>query len=67
MNKKIDNLALIGGDNELPLLAYNSIKKKFKNFIYIDISRSNKKKLLNKKFVHHLKIFELEKCINLLS
>ena len=67
MNKKIDNIALIGGDNELPLLAYNSIKKKFKNFIYVDISRSNKKKLLNKKFVHHLKIFELEKCINLLS
>ena len=67
MNKKTDNLALIGGDNELPLLAYNSIKKKFKNFIYIDISRSNKKKLLNKKFVHHLKIFELEKCTNLLS
>ena len=67
MTKKIDNLALIGGDNELPLFAYNSIKKKFKNFIYIDISRSNKKKLLNKKFVHHLKIFELEKCINLLS
>ena len=67
MNKKIYNLALIGGDNELPLLAYNSIKKKFKNFIYIDISSSNKKKLLNKKFVHHLKIFELEKCINLLS
>tara|TARA_B100001094_G_scaffold96435_1_gene92412 strand:+ start:2281 stop:3111 length:831 start_codon:yes stop_codon:yes gene_type:complete len=67
MTRKIDNLALIGGDNELPLVAYNSIKKKFKNFIYIDISRSNKKKLLNKKFVHHLKIFELEKCINLLS
>ncbi|MDA9675016.1 UDP-2,3-diacylglucosamine diphosphatase LpxI [Pelagibacteraceae bacterium] len=67
MNKKIDNLALIGGDNELPLLAYNSIRKKFKNFIYVNISRSNKKKLLNKKFVHHLKIFELEKCINLLS
>ena len=67
MNKYIDNLALIGGDNELPLLAYNSIKKKFKNFIYIDISKFNKKKLLNKKFVHHLKIFELEKCINLLS
>jgi DUF1009 family protein len=67
MNKKIDSLALIGGDNELPLLAYNSIKKKFKNFIYIDISRSNKKKLLDKKFVHHLKIFELEKCISLLS
>ena len=67
MNKKIDNIALIGGDNELPLFAYNSIKKKFKNFVYIDISRSNKKKLLNKKSVHHLKIFELEKCINLLS
>ena len=67
MNKKIDSLALIGGDNELPLFAYNSIKKKFKNFIYVDISKSNKKKLLNKKFVHHLKIFELEKCINLLS
>ena len=67
MNKKIDSLALIGGDNELPLLAYNSIKKKIKNFIYVDISRSNKKKLLNKRFVHHLKIFELEKCISLLS
>lgn len=67
MNKKIDSLALIGGDNELPLFAYNSIKKKFKNFIYVDISKSNKKKLLNKKFVYHLKIFELEKCISLLA
>ena len=66
MNKQIDNLALIGGDNELPLFAYNSIKKKCKNFIYINISASNKKKLLNKKNVYNLKLFELEKCIDLL-
>ena len=30
MNKQINNLALIGGDNELPLFAYNSIKKNLK-------------------------------------
>ena len=67
MNKKLDNLALIGGDNELPLFAYNSIKKIYKNFIYINLSFSNKKKLLNKSNVYNLKLFELEKCIKLLK
>ena len=66
MKKQIDNLALIGGDNELPLFAYNTIKKKYKNFVYINISDSNKKKLLNKKNVYNLRLFELEKCIELL-
>ena len=67
MKIKIDNLALIGGNNELPLLAYNSIKKKYKNFIYINISVNNKKQLLNKKNVYNLKIYELEKCIKILK
>ena len=67
MNNKLNNLALIGGDNELPLFAYNSIKEKYKNFIYINLSVNNKKKLLNKKNVHNLKLFELEKCISLLN
>ncbi len=67
MKKKIDNLALIGGDNELPLFAYNSIKRKYKNFVYIDISNNNNNKLLNSKHVYKLKIFELEKCINILK
>lgn len=67
MKNQFNNLALIGGDNELPLFAYNSIKKKYKkNFIYINLSVDNKKKLLNKSNVHNLKLFELEKCINLL-
>jgi len=66
MKDQIENLALIGGDNELPLFAYNSIKDRYKNFLYINLSVINKKKLLNKKNVYSLKIFELEKCINLL-
>jgi len=67
MKNQLNNLALIGGDNELPLFAYNSIKKKYKNFIYINLSINNKKKLLNKKYVYNLKLFELEKCISLLN
>ena len=61
MKNQLNNLALIGGDNELPLFAYNSIKEKYKNFIYINLSVNNKKKLLNKKNVYNLKLFELEK------
>ena len=45
MKKKFDNLALIGGSNDLPLFAFGSIKKKFKKFIFINISINNKKKL----------------------
>jgi len=67
MKNQLNNLALIGGDNELPLYAYYSIKKKYKDFIYINLSVNNKKKLLNKKNVHNLKLFELEKCISLLN
>ena len=67
MKNKLNNLALIGGDNELPLFAYNSVKKKYKNFIYINLSLNNKNKLLNKKNVYNLKLFELEKCIDLLN
>jgi len=67
MKNQLNNLALIGGDNELPLFAYNSIKKKYKNFIYINLSVYNKKKLFNKKNVYNLKLFELEKCIDLLN
>ena len=67
MKNQLNNLALIGGDNELPLFAYNSIKEKYKNFIYINLSVNNKKKLLNKKNVYNLKLFELEKCIGLLN
>jgi len=67
MKNPLNNLALIGGDNDLPIFAYNSIKKKFKNFIYINLSVNNKKKLFNKKYVHNLKLFELEKCIDLLT
>ena len=67
MKNQLNNLALIGGDNELPLFAYNSIKKKYKNFIYINLSAYNKKKLFNKKNVYNLKLFELEKCIDLLN
>ena len=43
MKKKFDNLALIGGNNDLPLFAFSSIKKKFKKFIYVNISINNKK------------------------
>ena len=57
MKKQLNNLALIGGDNDLPLFAYNSLKKKYKNFIYINLSISNKKKLLNKINVYNLKLF----------
>jgi len=66
MKKKFDNLALIGGNNDLPLFAFSSIKKKFKTFIYVNISINNKKKLPKNRFVHNLKLFELEKCIDLL-
>ena len=66
MKKKFDNLALIGGNNDLPLFAFSSIKKKFKKFIYVNISINNKKKLPKNRFVHNLKLFELEKCIDLL-
>ena len=31
MKNKFNNLAIIGGDNHLPLHAYKSVKKKFKN------------------------------------
>ena len=67
MKKQLDNLALIGGDNDLPLSAYSSLKKKYKNFIYINLSIGNQKQLLNKSNVYNLKLFELEKCIDLLS
>ena len=67
MKTKLDNLALIGGNNDLPLFAYNSIKKKYKNFVYIDISNNNRNKLFGAKHVYKLKIFELEKCINILK
>ena len=66
MKKQLNNLALIGGDNDLPLFAYNSLKKNYKNFIYINLSIGNKKKLLNKSNVYNLRLFELEKCIELL-
>ena len=39
MKDNINNLAIIGGDNDLPLHAYKSVKKKYKNFIYINISK----------------------------
>ena len=67
MKTKLDNLALIGGNNDLPLFAYNSIKKKYKNFVYIDISNNNKNKLSGVKHLYNLKIFELEKCIGILK
>lgn len=67
MNKKLTNLAIIGGNNHLPLYAYNSVKKNFDKFIYINISNQNKKKIRLKKFVYNLKIYELEKCISLLN
>ena len=67
MKSKHDNLAIIGGNNELPLRAYNSAKKKFKNFLYINISKKNKSLLKPVKNVYHFKIYELEKCLNLLN
>ena len=45
MNKKLYNLAIIGGDNDLPMQAYNTAKKKFKKFVYVNISRQNKQLL----------------------
>ena len=41
MIKLIDNMAIIGGDNELPLLAYKALKKKYKNSVYINLSFKN--------------------------
>jgi len=67
MNNNYDNLAIIGGDNDLPMHAYNSVKKKFNNFIYINISKRNKSLLKSYKNIFHLKIHELERCINLLN
>lgn len=67
MSSNFDNLALIGGDNELPINAYNSVKKKFKNFVYINISKQNKSLLKSCKNVYHLEIHELERCIELLN
>jgi DUF1009 family protein len=66
MIKLIDNMAIIGGDNELPLLAYKALKKKYKNSVYINLSFRNKK-YLKAKSSYNLKIFELEKCIRLLN
>ena len=67
MKDKINNLAIIGGDNDLPLYAYKSVKKKFQNFIYINISKKNKPLLKSFKNVYNLEIYELEKCINILN
>ena len=67
MNKKLYNLAIIGGDNDLPIHAYNSAKKKFKNFIYINISKQNRHLFKKYKNVYHFKIHELERCIDLLN
>ena len=67
MNNNYDNLAIIGGDNDLPIHAYNSVKKKFNNFIYINISKRNKSLLKSYKNIFHLKIHELERCIDLLN
>ena len=67
MKDKINNLAIIGGDNDLPLHAYKSVKKKYKNFIYINISKKNKPLLKLFKNVYNLEIYELEKCINILN
>jgi len=67
MKNKLNDLAIIGGDNDLPLYAYNSAKRKFNDFVYINISKKNKPlfKLCNN--VYHFKIHELEKCIDLLN
>ncbi len=67
MKNTFNNLAIIGGDNDLPLHAYKSVKKKFKNFIYINISKLNKSSLKSFKHVYHLEIYELRKCIDLLN
>ena len=67
MNNNFDNLAIIGGDNDLPTHAYNSIKKKFSKFVYINISKRNKALLKLHKNVYHFKIYELERCIDLLN
>ena len=67
MKSKYDNLAIIGGDNDLPLHAYKSAKKKFNNFVYINISKQNKTILKSYKNVYHFKIHELERCIELLN
>ena len=67
MNNSFDNLAIIGGDNDLPVHAYNSVKKKFSNFVYINISKRNTALLNSHQNVYHFKIYELEKCINLLN
>ena len=67
MNKKHYNFAIIGGDNDLPIHAYKSAKKKFKNFVYINISKQNKQLLKKYKNVYHFKIHELEKCIDILN
>ena len=67
MKNKYDNLAIIGGDNDLPLDAYNSVKKKFNKYVYINISKKNKSLLKFCKNVYHIKIHEFEKCINLLN
>ena len=67
MNKKLYDLAIIGGDNDLPMHAYNSANKKFKNFIYINISKQNRYLFKKYKNVYHFKIHELERCIDLLN
>ena len=67
MKNKFNNLAIIGGDNHLPLHAYKSVKKKFKNFIYINISKKNKSLLKSSINIYHLEIHELERCINILK
>ena len=67
MKNNNKNLAIIGGNNDLPLFAYKSVKKKFKNFIYINISKKNKPLLRSFKNIYNLEIYELEKCIDLLN
>ena len=67
MNNKNYNLAIIGGDNDLPVHAYNTAKKNFNNFIYINISKKNRPSLKSYSNVYHFKIHELERCIKLLN
>ncbi len=67
IKKKFNNLAIIGGDNNLPLQAYKSVKNRFRNFVYINISKQNKSLLKLYKSVYHLEIHQLEKCIDLLK
>ncbi|MDC3143801.1 UDP-2,3-diacylglucosamine diphosphatase LpxI [Pelagibacteraceae bacterium] len=67
MKNKFNNLAIIGGDNHLPIHAYKSVKKKFKEFIYINISKKNKSLLKSSINTYHLEIHELERCINILK